>query len=91
MIESLLLVTFIIALFMMIKGIDDERMAYSWVSILLFIVSMANALYIEIPETGESYLDIAIVVVCFALIIINLLHIIACIFEDRLRDKYRLW
>lgn len=91
MIESLFLVTFIIALFLMIKGIDDERMVYSWVSTFLLVVTMANALFIEIPETGTSYLDWAIGAVCFALILINILHVVAMIFEDRINQKYRIW
>lgn len=89
MIESLLAITIIGGLLFLVKGIDDGRMAYSWIAILLFIVSMSNALYIEIPETGLSYTDYILPTVCFALILVSALHIVAMMFENKVSKRYR--
>ena len=90
MIESLLVITIIGGLLFLVKGIDDGRMAYSWIAVLLFIVTMANSLYIEIPETGLSYTDYVLPTICAALIFVCILHIVAMMFEEKMSRKYRL-
>lgn len=90
MLESLFLIAIIIGFLLMIKGIDDERMAYSWVSILAFIFAMAGAMYVEVPNSSTTYMEVAASMVCAALIVINLLHIIALMIESKMSKKYRL-
>lgn len=91
MLESLFIISIIIGFIFLLKGIDDERMAYSWISILCFFFAMAGALYVEVPGATASYMEIGATMICVALIFVNLLHVIAMIFENKQRSRYRLW
>ena len=43
MIESLFIISIIIGFIFLLKGIDDERMAYSFISILAFFFAAAGS------------------------------------------------
>ena len=87
MIESLFIISIIIGFIFLLKGIDDERMAYSFISILAFFFAAAGSLYIETPGVTTQIADYAAPMICFGLIFINLLHIIALMFENKISKK----
>jgi hypothetical protein len=90
MLESLFIISIVIGFIFLLKGIDDSRMAYSWISILSFVFAMAGAIYIQVPGATVSYMDIGATIICFALIIINLMHIVAMIVDNKMAKKYHL-
>ena len=90
MLESIFIVSLIIGFLFLLKGIDDERLAYSFVSILAFFFAAAGSLYIETPGTSTTFIDYAASVVCFGLIFLNIVYIVSMQFEAKRTRKYRL-
>ena len=90
MLESLFIISIIIGFIFLIKGIDDERIAYAFISILAFLFAAAGSLYIETPGVTTKITDYAAATICFGLIFVNLIFAIAMMMDARRSRKFNL-
>mgnify|MGYP006281888795 CR=1 FL=1 len=75
MLESIFIIVFLLAFGFFILGIELKTMPYSWVSVLMFIVSLGGQVYIEVP-TDTNYSEPFIAGICVGMIILNLMWIL---------------
>jgi len=82
MLESIFILMVAIAFILFVLGIAEKSVTYSALSLLLWIVVMLNALYIEVP-TDTSYSELGFSAFCLAFIFTNIIWIIIMYLEFR--------
>jgi len=99
MLESIFILTVIVAVVFMILGIEKESVIYAGISMLFWIIVMAGQIVIEVPITDATYYKAtanAYFYIALGCIFINILWQILLYFEvvgkakeDTLTDLYR--
>ena len=96
MIESIYLTFFAFGAIFLVLGKELETITYNAISILFWLMVMASNLFIEIPSVDTSYEEPALMIISFAMILINALIIISQYGEtvseartNRIVHKYR--
>ena len=75
MIESVFIWMASVALVLFVLGIEKEAIVYSGTSLLMWIITFAGALYIQVPNATE-YMELGFNATCLAFIFINIAWII---------------
>jgi len=84
MLESVFIFMGAIAFVLFVLGIGEQSKVYCAMSTILWIIVMANALYIEVPA-DTSYTEWGFSAFCLAFIFANLVYLIAMQFDWRRR------
>ena len=84
MLESIFICVFLSALGLSILAVERESVVYSAFSILLWIITMAGQLYIEVPGSGvEYYAEPAFFAVALGFIFFNAIWSVVIFFDFR--------
>lgn len=93
MIESLFIMLVAIAFLLFILGIEkgNDGSIYTGVSLILWIMLMAQSFYIEVP-LDTSYNEAGFRAFCFAFILLNLIRVVMLLFPgffERFKGGWR--
>jgi len=86
MLESIFIIMIAMAFVLFILGIYDKSIIFSFMSLMLWMIVMINAHYIEVPS-DESYNELGFSAFCMAFIIGNIIWIIVQYFERQFENR----
>ena len=88
MLESLFILILLMGFVLFLIGILEKNIVFSVTSILMWLITMATHLYIEVPNVEAAYEEEVLVPLSLAFIFINLIWIIIMYMKQR--EDYRL-
>jgi len=87
MLESIFITMFIVGFLSFVLAIDKKALAYSGASFIIFIVLMAQSVFVEVPflaatnatnyTTGnQQHMELSVVAICLFFVIMNVIFML---------------
>ena len=86
MLESVFIFISAVAFVTFVLGIERESIVYAFMSLMLWVIVMINALYVEVP-TDTDYSELALSAFCLAFIFANIIWLLTLYFDIEWRRK----
>lgn len=90
MLESIFILIVAMAFILFILGILEENIVFTATSLLMWIVTLAGQVYIEVPGVSSTYSEIAFFGISIAFIAINVIWMIVILTDFSYWDQRRL-
>ncbi len=89
MIESVFMMLMGMAFILFILGVEGRSIMYSFTSLMLWMITMAQSLYIHVPG-DTSYQEWSLNAFALAFIFINIINIVMIWMDAKDRRRFRL-
>lgn len=76
MLESIFIMMMSMGFVLFILAVYDESIIFAATSLLMWIMTLAGSVYIQVPGSGDSYNEMGIVGIALAFIFMNILWLV---------------
>lgn len=83
MLESIFIFMAAIGFVLFILGIYEKSAIYSFMSLIVWLIVMANALYVQVPTDTTTYTEYGFSAFCMAFVFANIVWMLSLYMEFR--------
>jgi hypothetical protein len=87
MLIEMFLIFFAIGFISFLIGLEKEIAVYHLVSLFMYIITLASALYIEVGGSTLTYIDYTASAVSLGFIFLNIIYVILCVVENSMEAQ----